>query len=138
MEGNGEIKSTSHKNEKVKSYSLGFKLAVVKYAKETSIGAVSRKFDVDRKRIREWKKNEVSINEKSKAKSKGKLSKRLDGGGKKLQVVGLEQNVLEWISDQRSKDLRVSRKQIMRKAKQYAEKKSEEEEQLIELRAEVG
>ena len=90
MEGNGEIKSTSHKNEKVKSYSLGFKLAVVKYAKETSIAAASRKFDVDRKRIREWKKNEVSINEKSKAKSKGKLSKRLDGGGKKLQVVGLE------------------------------------------------
>ena len=41
-EGNGEIKSTSHKNEKVKSYILGFKVAVVKYAKETSIGAASR------------------------------------------------------------------------------------------------
>ena len=41
MEGNGEIKSTSHKNEKVKSYSLGVKLAVVKYVKETSIGAAS-------------------------------------------------------------------------------------------------
>ena len=37
-----EIKCTSHKNENVRSYMLGFKLIVAKNAEEMSISAASK------------------------------------------------------------------------------------------------
>ena len=39
-----QAKSSSHKNEKIKSYTLSFKLLVVKHAKMLSILAAERKF----------------------------------------------------------------------------------------------
>ena len=36
------------------SYTMKFKINAVKYAKETNVSEASRKFEVDRKRIREW------------------------------------------------------------------------------------
>ena len=48
-----QTKSSSYKNEKIKLYTLSFKLLVVKNAKKSSIGAAERKFGFDRKRIRE-------------------------------------------------------------------------------------
>ena len=96
--------------------------------------AASKKFHIDRKIISEWRKQRVSIHEKIDVKTKGHHSKRLDGGGRKLSNEGLEEHVMEWISNQRSKYLRVSRKQIMRKAKRYAELKAEEEARLNDLR----
>ena len=45
-----QAKSSSHK--KIKSYTLSFKLLVVKHAKMSSTGAAEQKFRVDRKRIR--------------------------------------------------------------------------------------
>ena len=56
-----QAKSSSHKNEKIKPYSLSFKLLVVTHAKMPSIGAAERKFGVARKRIREWIQNESKI-----------------------------------------------------------------------------
>ena len=49
-----QAKSSFHKNEKIKSYTLSFKLLVVNHAKMSSIGAAEWKFGVDRKRIRKW------------------------------------------------------------------------------------
>ena len=48
-----QTQSSSYKNEKIKLYTLSFKLLVVKNAKKSSIGAAERKFGFDRKRIRE-------------------------------------------------------------------------------------
>ena len=59
-----QAKSCSHKNKKIRSYTLSFKLLVVKHAKMSSIGAAERKFRVDRKRIREWIQNESKIQNK--------------------------------------------------------------------------
>ena len=56
-----QVKSSSHKNEKIKSYTLSFKLLVVKHAKMSSIGTAKRKFGIDRKWIREWIQNEGKI-----------------------------------------------------------------------------
>ena len=39
-----QAKSSSHKNEKIKSYTLSFKLLVVKHTKMLSILAAERKF----------------------------------------------------------------------------------------------
>ena len=44
-----QAKSSSNKNEKIKSYTLSFKLLVVKHEKMSSIGTAERKFGVDRK-----------------------------------------------------------------------------------------
>ena len=52
--------------------------------------------------------------EQLKKSSSGK--ERLDGGGRHITLVKLEENLLEWIFDRRSKRLRVSRKLVKLKA----------------------
>ena len=56
-----QAKSSSHKNETIKSYTSTFKLLVIKHAKMSLIGTAERKFGVDKKRIREWIQNESKI-----------------------------------------------------------------------------
>ena len=46
-----------------------------------------------------------------------------------------EEMLLEWITLQRSKNLRVSRKLIQRKARIYAEEKADSKDQMNEFRA---
>ena len=103
-----QAKSSSHKNEKIKLYALSFKLLVVKDAKMSSVGAAEGKFGVDRKRIREWIQNESKIQNKVSSKNTGSFAKKLDGGGRKIKYIDLEEMFLEWISLQRSNNLRVS------------------------------
>ena len=59
-----QAKSSSHKNEKIKLYTLSFKLLVIKHANMSSIEAAELKFVVDRKKIREWVQNESKIQNK--------------------------------------------------------------------------
>ena len=51
---NGKLKSTSHKGEKVNSYSIDFKLEVIRYAASNSNHAAAKKYKVDRNSIRKW------------------------------------------------------------------------------------
>ena len=44
-----QAKSSSHKNETIKSYTSTFKLLVIKHAKMSLIGTAERKFGVDKK-----------------------------------------------------------------------------------------
>ena len=74
------------------------------------------KYDVDRKRIREWSQKADVIAENN-AKSGGSKRKRLDGGGRELTDTDLEDELVEWIYNRRENMLRVSRKLIMSKAK---------------------
>ena len=74
--------------------------------------------DVEPKRVREWKKDLEKI------KSTKSNRQRLDGGGRKWVDEELEENLVHWVYDQRSKMLHVSRKMIMWKAKSiFNEKK---------------
>ena len=82
-----------------------------KYAKENSINSVTLKFNVDRKRIREWVNNTNEISTKKLAR------KPLNGGERKPVITEIEENLLEWIHKRRSKMLHVSRKIIRIKAK---------------------
>ena len=134
-EQNEQAKTASHKNEKIKSCTLSFKLLVIKHAKLTSIGAAERKFEIDRKRIREWITNENKIQNKVSSKSRGQSSKRLDGAGRKIKDLQLEETFIERITSQKSKNLLVSRKLIQRKARQYAEEKGNSSGQVNEFRA---
>ena len=97
---------------------------MVKHAKISSIVPAERKFGVDRNRIREWIQNESKIQNKVSSKNRGSFAKKLDGGGRKFKDMYLEEMLLEWITLQRSKNLRVSRKLIQRKARINTEEKA--------------
>ena len=112
--------ATSRKGSKIKSYTMSFKQTVAKFAKENSINSASMKFKVDRKRIREW------INNLEKISTKKSTRKRLDGGGRKPMIVEIEENLLEWIYERRSKMLHVSRKMIRIKAKAMFDEKTDD------------
>ncbi len=98
--------------EKHRSYDVRFKLKAVEVAKKKSIAAAAREFRVDRKRIREWVKQESQLSEfKKEGKSK---SKRLKGGANDEDM---EEVLCDWVVDLRRRNLRVSRTIIIRQAK---------------------
>ena len=118
-----ENQAISYEGERRQKYSMEFKKASIKYAQENSIHSAAKKFKVDRKRVREWVQKEEKV-----ISMKGKRF-RVDGGGRKLTDVELEEEVLRWIQQRRSNVLRVSRKLIMFKAKSiYNEKCGDSEE----------
>ena len=102
-----------HKGFKIKSYTMAFKLQAIKKAEESSNSHAAK---VDRKRIREWRKKKEQILEVSRQ-IKAKERKGLDGTGRKPLCEEMDERVLEWITERRSKNLRVSRIMIMKKAK---------------------
>ena len=89
----------------------------------SSIGAAEQKFGVERKRMRELIQNESKIQNKVSSENRGSFAKKLDGGGRKIKDMDLGEMVLEWITLQKSKNLRVSQKLIQRKSRIYAEEK---------------
>ena len=114
MEGD-EPATTSHKGEKISSYTISFKLEVVEFAENKSITAAALKYKVDRHSIRDWKKKKNELQELSKSVS-NKKRKRLQGGGTKTLSEEMEERILEWIVERRSKMLRGSRKLTRKKA----------------------
>jgi hypothetical protein len=96
------------------TYSLNFKLEVIEFAKSSNNHAAARKYKVDVKQVREWKKQEEQI------KANNGKRMRLEGGGRKLIHLALDEEVLHWIECQRKNKLRVTRKMIKLKAKSIA------------------
>ena len=110
--------SQSHAGKKVSSYSTEYKLEAIKFAEESkSISRAAKKFNVDHKRICEWQST------KAKLLAVDNKRKRLEGGGRKPFDVGLEDELLEWVHEQRSSGLCVSRKMISHKALAIHEQK---------------
>ena len=56
---------TSHKGEKVRSYTISFKFEVVDFAEKKSISAAALKYKLDRHSIRYWKKKKNELQELS-------------------------------------------------------------------------
>ena len=89
--------SQSHAGKKIYSYSTEFKLEVVRFAVECNSNYKAvKKFNVDRKRIREWRANQ------SKLESASCKRKRLDGAGRKPFDLDIEEVLLEWVHERRS------------------------------------
>ena len=61
----------------------------------------AKKFNVDRKRIREWQANQ------SKLESASCQRKRLAGAGRKPFDLDIEEVLLEWVHERRSNGFRV-------------------------------
>ena len=110
-----EPAKTSYKGEKIRSYTISFKLEVIEFAENRSITAAAQKYNVDRHSVRDWKKKKNELQELSRSVNI-KKGIRLGGGGRKPLSEEMEVILLEWIIERRSKMLCVSRKIIRKKA----------------------
>ena len=94
-----------------RSFEAGFKLKVVECAEKESNRAAARKFGVDGKRVREWRKEKRELGQLPSKK------KRLEGAGRKPLLPEIKEELEEWIEHLRARNLRVTRSSIQRKAK---------------------
>ena len=99
--------------KKKRSYSIEFEKQVLVYAETNSNRSAASHFDVEQKRVSEWKKDFEKI------KCIKPNRQRLDGGGRKCIDGNLEEDLVHWIYEKQSKMLHVSRKMIMWKAKKH-------------------
>ena len=96
--------------KKKRSFTASFKLKVVEYAEKNSNRGAARKFSVDDKRVREWRKQKNSLTELPTKK------RRLEGGGRKAAYPNLEEVLVSWIEQLREENLRVTRSSVQAKA----------------------
>uniref|UniRef100_A0A183CTC0 BrkDBD domain-containing protein n=1 Tax=Globodera pallida TaxID=36090 RepID=A0A183CTC0_GLOPA len=82
------------------------KLDILDFAKNSSIHASSKHFNVDRQNIREWMKQEQNLRESLDSAAK---RKRLIGGGRKLSNANFDKSLADWVKELREKNLRVTR-----------------------------
>ena len=94
---------------------MAFKLAAVEAAKEETNRAAARKFNVDERRIREWRQKKRDL-----VKTPSKR-KRLEGAGRKIASPKIEEEVVAWIEGCRAKNFRVARAGVCRKAADLAQ-----------------
>ena len=100
---------------KTRSYTISFKLAALDFLKFHNVSEAARQFNVDRKRIREWREEEKKLCEEDKMNAQ-KKRKRLVGGGRKPRCEELEWKLQAWICSRREERLPVSRSMIQRQA----------------------
>ena len=108
------------KGQKKLSYDIEFKKEIVVYPEVNSNRSAASHFDVGPKRVREWKKGIEKI------KPTKPNKQRLDGGAKKCIDKNLEEDLLHWIYEKRSKILHVGRKMIMWKTKSIFNEKNDD------------
>ena len=97
-------------------YSASFKLQVVKFASDNSNinnSAASRKFGIDEKLVRDWRRKIDNI----KSLPKTKCADR----GRKCQWPELEKKVVEWVEENRKSGLAVTRNLIRLDTKKNAQ-----------------
>ena len=102
----------SGKGARHSSYTMKFKISAAKYAKETTISEASRKFEVDRKRIREW----IVHFDAGKLQERSQSSKRLSGAGRRLRDAAIDQDIFEWFTERRSQGQRITGKGLLQEA----------------------
>jgi hypothetical protein len=90
----------------LKKYTLKQKLDIAREARGSSIYAASKKYGIDRKRIREWIEQEEKLEDEDPA------AFRISGGGRKPCATEIEEMLCARIEDWRLQKLRVSRAMI--------------------------
>ena len=100
--------------QKRMKYEAKFKIKVVEFAQSTNNSAAARKYGVNEKLVRDWRKN----SDKIKALPRTKCADRSG----KCQWPELEENIAKWVEENRSSGYVVTRTQIIMEAKQWANK----------------
>ncbi|XP_041645374.1 uncharacterized protein LOC121510985 [Cheilinus undulatus] len=93
-----------------RKFDFKFKETVLQYAEKTSGEQAARFFNIDPKRIRDWRKQRAKLLLADQRRA------RLTGGGRKKVSLELEKRLSQWIYSMREKQKRVSRKIIRAKA----------------------
>ena len=116
--------STSHKGEKIKSYTVDYKLEAIAFAKPCNNKAAARKFNVAPKTIRDWIRKEEQLHQLKQNKAYGGKRLCLEGGGQHAFDDDLEDELVQWITERRGNELCVSTKLTQLKAKKMHEEKT--------------
>ena len=93
-----------------RSFDSAFKLKVIDYTSTHSISDTAHHFGIDRKRVREWKKQREELQALPPKK------KWLEGGGRKAALPCVEEEVVLWIDEMRAEHQQVTRAHIQQKA----------------------
>jgi hypothetical protein len=91
------------------------KLEAIEWARKNSVHSAAKKFRVDRKRIREWTKQENKLKQQVNSFGGGKR-KRLQGGGRHVQHPEFDSTLASWIKEMRENKKPVTRSIIKNKA----------------------
>uniref|UniRef100_A0A915DUK7 HTH CENPB-type domain-containing protein n=1 Tax=Ditylenchus dipsaci TaxID=166011 RepID=A0A915DUK7_9BILA len=92
------------------------KLEAVDWARKKSFYSAAKKFEVDRKRIKEWIQKENELKQQLSNTPKGSKRKCLDGDGRQVNNPELDVELAEWIREKREHKQPVSRRIISNKA----------------------
>jgi hypothetical protein len=95
-----------------KSYDFVFKLKAIDLARKSGNRGAAEELRIDKKRIRDWRKQEDSLRKEESPEKR----RRLSGGGRKAAYPQMEEELAHWIENQRQSCMRVTRKAIARKA----------------------
>ena len=106
-------------SERRHSYNVGFKLMIVEWHRKNgrNVSQTARKFNIDRKRVRDWESQYDMLFQRSV--DKDKKQRRL-GSGRVPLSGDLDQKVLEFLEDERSEGRPVTNKQLKATALQIA------------------
>nr|CAD2180907.1 unnamed protein product [Meloidogyne enterolobii] len=93
-----------------RSHDVSTKLEAIDWAKKNSIHSASRKFDVDRKIIRNWMNSEKELEqlEQQNNLTGGQNRKRLAGGGRKVSYPGIEKELSDWLNEMTERNIPAS------------------------------
>ena len=80
--GHGEVSEQNVNPRKNRAYPLEYKLMIVEEAKRSNNSVVARTHGIDKKRIRDWRKDELKIRD---ALESGQVRFRLEGAGRKAE-----------------------------------------------------
>lgn len=96
--------------KKKRSFDASFKIKVAEFAEKSSNRGAARKFEIDEKRVKEWRKQKQSLTDLPSKK------RRLDGRGRKAAHPEMEEELVSWIECLRQQNMRVTRSNIQPKA----------------------
>lgn len=84
---------------KKRSFDAAFKPKIIDFAEDNTNRGAARKFGVDERRVREWKK------QKDQLESLNSKKRRLEGGGRKPALPDMEDELVGWIDALRAQNL---------------------------------
>jgi hypothetical protein len=87
-----------------RKYTIKEKRAVAVYALQFSIHKAAKVHSIDRKRVREW----VTQLQTGVYDNVSLSSARISGGGRHVKNKSVDEDLFEWVSNQRQKGFRVS------------------------------
>ena len=102
---------------KNRSYTIAFKLEVIKYAEDTSNRRAAIFYNIDRKRVQEWRKQKEKLEP---IKNKDQV-RALKGRGRKAKYPVLEVELLDYIKKRREKKQAITTFMIRNKAKELGQ-----------------